>query len=261
MRIHAGLDFRKGQDKEECMRLQFIGSGDAFGSGGRFNTCFHVDGVGENFLIDCGASSLIAMKQLPINRNAIDLILLTHFHLDHFGGVPFFILDAQLIAKRNRSLTIAGPPGLPNWYDRLFAATFPGDRKLPFELNLREVEIGVRNQIGALAIIPFHVSHDDKVGPCLAYRIEFEGKAICYSGDTEWTDSLIDAARGADLFICECYMFEKVIRAHLSLSTLREKLPAIGAKRVILTHMSDDMLSRTSEIECETAADGKIISI
>jgi len=243
------------------MRLQFIGCGDAFGSGGRFNTCFHLDGVGGNLLIDCGASSLIAMKRLPINRSAIDTILLTHFHPDHFGGVPFFILDAQLIAKRNRPLTIAGPPGLPHWYGRLFGATFPGDRELPFELNLREVEIGVRNQIQELAITPFHVRHDDKAGPCLAYRIECEGKVICYSGDTEWTESLLDAARGADLFICECYMFEKVVRAHLSLSTLRNKLPVIGAKRVILTHMSDDMLSRASEIEFETASDGKIISV
>lgn len=243
------------------MRLQFIGSGDAFGSGGRFNTCFHVHGVSGNFLIDCGASSLIAMKRLPIDRNAINLILLTHFHPDHFGGVPFFILDAQLIAKRTRPLTIAGPPGLPHWCDRLFAATFPGDRKLPFELNLREVEIGARNQIGELAITPFHVRHDDKAGPCLAYRIELEGKIICYSGDTEWTDSLLDAARGADLFICECYMFDKVIRAHLSLSTLREKLPEIGAKHVVLTHMSDDMLSRTPEVEFEMASDGKTISI
>ena len=67
------------------MRVQFIGCGDAFGSGGRYNTCFHVDGVGGKFLIDCGASSLIAMKRLSIERTAIDLILLTHFHPDHFG--------------------------------------------------------------------------------------------------------------------------------------------------------------------------------
>ena len=143
----------------------------------------------------------------------------------------------------------------------LTQTTFPGDRKLPFELNLREVEIGARNKIDPLAATPFHVSHDDKAGPCLAYRIEIGGKIICYSGDTEWTDALLDAARDADLFICECYMFEKVIRAHLSLSTLRKKLLQIGAKRVILSHMSDDMLSRLSEIDYETATDGKIVSI
>ncbi|HKS86315.1 MAG TPA: MBL fold metallo-hydrolase [Pseudolabrys sp.] len=242
------------------MRLQFVGCGDAFGSGGRFNTCFHVTGGLTNFLIDCGASSLVALKRLNIDRNAIDLILLTHFHLDHFGGVPFFILDAQLVAKRERPLTIIGPPGLTDWYHRLFAATFPGERKLPFELNLREVEIGALSGFPGLEVAPFHVRHDDKAGPCLAYRIELEGKILCYSGDTEWTDTLHEAARGADLFICECYMFEKAVRAHLSLSILREKLPAIGARKVILTHMSDDMLSRGQEIEFETAADGKIVT-
>jgi len=243
------------------MHLQFIGSGDAFGSGGRFNTCLHVVADGGNWLIDCGASSLVAMKKLAIDRNAIDLILLTHFHPDHFAGVPFFILDAQLVAKRTRPLTVAGPPGLPQWHDRLLAATFPGERTLPFELAFREVEVGTRNQIRDLAVIPFHVRHDDNAGPCLAYRIECEGKVICYSGDTEWTESLVDAARGADLFVCECYMFEKIARAHLSLSTLRDKLPQIGAKRVVLTHMSEDMLSHASEIEFETASDGKVISL
>jgi ribonuclease BN (tRNA processing enzyme) len=243
------------------MRLQFVGCGDAFGSGGRFNTCFHVQGTNSDFLIDCGASSLVAMKDLKIDRNAIGLILITHFHLDHFGGVPFFILDAQLVAKRTQTLTIAGPPGLPDWYSHLFAAAFPGERKLPFELNLRSVEIGSRNQIAGLGVTPFHVSHDDKAGPCLAYRIEVDGKIISYSGDTEWTDALLEVARGADLFISECYMFEKVIRAHLSLSTLKEKLPTLGAKRIILTHMSDDMLSRAPEVEFEMATDGKVITI
>jgi ribonuclease BN (tRNA processing enzyme) len=243
------------------MRLQFVGCGDAFGSGGRFNTCFHVHSTNLDFLIDCGASSLIAMKALKIDRNAIDLVLITHFHLDHFGGIPFFILDAQLVAKRTRPLTIVGPPGLHDWYNRLLAAAFPGERKLPFDLKLQALDIGTRNLIAGLEVTPFHVKHDDKAGPCLAYRIELEGKVICYSGDTEWTDTLLNAAHGADLFICECYMFEKVIRAHLSLSTLGEKLPAITAKRVILTHLSDDMLSRAHEIEWELAEDGKTVSI
>ena len=111
------------------------------------------------------------------------------------------------------------------------------------------------------AVTPFHVSHDDKAGPCLAYRIEVDEKIVCYSGDTEWTDALFEAAGDADLFICECYMFEKVIRAHLSLSTLKEKLPALGVKRIILTHMSDDMLSRASQVGFEMATDGKVITI
>ena len=77
--------------------------------GGRFNTCFHLTGARTNCLIDCGATSLVALKRLGIERNAIDLILITHFHADHFGGVPFFVLDAQFFSKRSRPLTIAGP--------------------------------------------------------------------------------------------------------------------------------------------------------
>src|SRR5215831_17313761 len=111
------------------MRLQFVGSGDAFGSGGRFNTCFHVVAEELNFLIDCGASSLIAMKRLGIDRNAIDLIVLTHYHADHCGGVPFFILDAQFVATRTRPLTIAGPYPLKEWFSRQMETAFAGSHR------------------------------------------------------------------------------------------------------------------------------------
>src|SRR5713101_4995414 len=75
--------------KDPNMHLQFVGSGDAFGSGGRFNTCFHVVAGELNFLIDCGASSLVAMKRLGIDRNAIDLIVLTHYHAHHCGSAAY----------------------------------------------------------------------------------------------------------------------------------------------------------------------------
>jgi ribonuclease BN (tRNA processing enzyme) len=256
----AGLHTRRAaRGMEQKMRLQFIGCGDAFGSGGRANTCFHVTGARTNFLFDCGASTLPAMKTQKIDRLAIDTILITHFHGDHFGGIPFFMLDAMYVAKRSAPLLIAGPPGLTEWYARAMAAAFPGDRKLPFALSLQEVEIGKRQTVGGLVVTPFHVIHDDKVGPCLAYRVEAEGKVVCYSGDTEWTDALIDAARGADLFVCECYLFDGPSPTHMNYATLREKLPAAGARRVVLTHMSESMLARRGDVQEETARDGTVV--
>lgn len=243
------------------MRVQFAGCGDAFASGGRFNTCLHLTAGNHNVLIDCGASSLVALQKAGIDRCAIDAILLTHFHADHFGGIPFFILDQQFNVKRTRPLQVAGPPGLPDWYARAMALAFPGERTLPFELTLREVKIGAAETLAGMTVTAFHVVHDDRAGPCLAYRIESGGKTLCYSGDTEWTDALIAAARDADLFICECYTYDKPRKSHMALSVLRQHLPAIGAKRVILTHMSEDMLARMSEVEFDCALDGMVVDV
>lgn len=243
------------------MKVQFAGCGDAFGSGGRFNTCIHVEDSGRSLLLDCGASSLVALKRAGIDLAVIDAILLTHFHADHFGGIPFFILDQQLNVKRTRPLLIAGPPGLRDWYARAMALAFPGERTLPFPLELREVDIGAVQDFAWMQVTPIHVKHDDRAGPCLAYRIETGDKTLCYSGDTEWTDALIEAARGADLFICECYMYDTLRKSHMTLTVLRQHLPAIGARRVILTHLSEDMLAHLAEVELECAVDGLVVEV
>ncbi|MBI2311927.1 MAG: MBL fold metallo-hydrolase [Betaproteobacteria bacterium] len=245
------------------MHLQFIGSGDAFGSGGRFNTCFHVKGERANFLIDCGASSLIALKRWQVDLNAIRHILITHFHADHFGGIPFFMLDAQFFSKRTEPLTIAGPAGLGKWYERFMETSFPGSSgtKQRFELSLVELTPRETACVGELKVTPFQAIHGNPGGPFFAYRIEAEGRTLAYTGDTEWTDELIEAGRGADLFIAEAYFYDKKVKLHLDLASLAARLPAIQPRRLVLTHMSDDMLSRLPGIPYETAEDGKVVEI
>lgn len=245
------------------MQLQFIGCGDAFGSGGRFNTCFHLVGRNVNVLIDCGASSLVALNKLAINRNNIDAILLTHFHADHVGGLPFFLLEANYVLKRERTLTVAGPPSLKSRYAEIMEADFPGTKALhlSFPLLLSEFEVGRRNDVAGLRVTPFHVKHDDRAGPCLGFRLEIEDKVIAFSGDSEWTDSIIDIGYEADLFICEAFTRDKPVATHMALSLLERHLTEIRPKRLILTHMSDDMLARRAEIPYETAEDGMIVEI
>ena len=245
------------------MHLQFVGCGDAFGSGGRFNTCFHLVGKEVNVLIDCGGSSLVAMNKLAIDRNGIGTIFITHFHADHFGGLPFFIVEAIYVRKRETGLTIAGPPGLNSHYAEAMETAFPGiaTTKLRFPLTIKELEIGRRSEVGHMRVTPFHVLHDDRAGPCLGFRFEAEGKIIAFSGDTEWTDALIQIGRGADLFICEAYTRDKPIKTHMSLAILERHLGQIGPKRLVLSHMSDDMLARRAEVPFETAEDGMIIEL
>ncbi|NEU96713.1 MBL fold metallo-hydrolase [Bradyrhizobium uaiense] len=242
------------------MQLRFVGCGDAFGSGGRFNTCFHVSGAPANFLIDCGASSLPAMKRLEIDRDAIDLILITHFHGDHFAGLPFFLLDAQF-SRRTRPLVIAGPEGIETKLPEVMEVMFEHSSKTRqrFDLSVVTLTQRERRTFGEVTVTPYPVVHGESGGPHLAYRVEAEGRIVSYSADTEWTDALIPAARDADLFIAEAYTYDKMVKNHLSLKTLEAHLPAINAKRVVLTHMSDDMLGRVDELPYTAASDGMVV--
>jgi ribonuclease BN (tRNA processing enzyme) len=245
------------------MHLQFVGCGDAFGSGGRFNTCFHLVGKNINALIDCGATSLVAMNRLAIDRNAIETIFISHFHADHIFGLPFFILEANYVTKRTQPLTIVGPPGLKTRFSEVMECGFPGTKamELNFPLTLKELEIGKGNDVGHIRVTPFHVVHDDRAGPCLGFRFEAEGKVIAYSGDTEWTEALIEVGRDADLFICEAYTRDKPITTHMALSLLERHLDQIRPKRLVLTHMSNDMLKRRGEVPYQAAEDGMIVEL
>jgi ribonuclease BN (tRNA processing enzyme) len=244
------------------MQLRFVGCGDALGSGGRFNTCFHVTGQRTNFLIDCGASSLPALKRLGIGRDAIDLVLITHFHGDHFGGLPFLLLDAQF-TRRTRPLVIAGPEGIETKLANLMEALFEHSSKTKqrFDLSVVALEPEQGRTFGEVKVTPYPVVHGESGGPFLAYRVEAEGRVVTYSADTEWTDTLVPAARGADLFIAEAYYYDKIVKNHLSLKTLEAHLPAIGAKRLVLTHMSDDMLGRLGELPYTAAHDGMAVEL
>ena len=244
------------------MQVQFVGCGDAFGSGGRYNTCFHVTGEHVNFLIDCGASSLPALKRLKIVRDDIELVLITHFHGDHFAGLPFLLLDAQF-SRRTRPLVIAGPEGIDLRLTQVMEALFENSSKTKqrFDLSVVTLRPEETRMFGAVKVTPFPVVHGQSGGPFLAYRAEAEGRVIAYSADTEWTETLIPAAREADLFIAEAYTCDRIVKNHLNLKTLEMHLPEIKPKRLILTHMSDDMLGRVNELAYTAAADGMSVEI
>jgi ribonuclease BN (tRNA processing enzyme) len=244
------------------MQLRFVGCGDAFGCGGRDNTCFHVTGERVNFLIDCGASSLPALKRQGVARDDIDLILITHFHGDHFGGLPFLLLDAQF-TRRTRPLVIAGPEGIETHLAQVMEALFENSSKTKQRFDLTIVALAPETTVrfGEVSITPYPVVHGESGAPFLGYRIETEGRVIAYTADTEWTEALIPLGRAADLFIAEAYTYDRLVKNHLSLKALETRLGEIKPKRLILTHMSDDMLERLDILPYEAASDGLVVEI
>ena len=244
------------------MEIRFLGSGDAFGSGGRYHTCFLVTAAATRFLVDCGASALIALKRFAVDPNSIDTVLVSHLHGDHFGGLPFFLLDAHLVSRRTRPLTLLGPPGFRDRLHHAQEVLFPGSTGIPakFALTLIEMPEHAPQTVGPVRVTPYLVTHYSGAPP-YALRIECDGRTMTYSGDTEWAENLVPAARGADLFIVEAYFYDKKIKYHLDYATLRSRLAEIGAKRVILTHMSAEMLARRAEVDHECAEDGLVVTI
>lgn len=238
------------------MRVRFLGSGDAFGSGGRLQTCILLDSGTSRILVDCGASSLIALKRDGIDPNEIDAILITHLHGDHFGGVPFLLLDAQF-SRRSRPLLVAGPPGTTKRLREAMEVLFPGSAAVQrkFATEVRELAEGVPAEVGEARVTGYEVIHACGAPP-YALRVELAGRTIAYSGDTEWTDRLLAVANDADLFIAEAYFYDKAVRFHLDWMSLARQRARLGAKRLIVTHMGPEMLARVGELPVEAAYDG-----
>jgi ribonuclease BN (tRNA processing enzyme) len=243
------------------VRLQFLGSGDAFASGGRLQACLHLDGGGEPLLVDCGATSLVALKRAGIDPAGIGWVALSHLHGDHFAGLPFLILDGQF-GGRTKSIVIAGPDGTRDRVERTFEALYPGASGAERAFDMLFVTLADRAscQLGPALITPFAVPHGGGA-PAYALRIEYGGRVIAYSGDSEWTDNLIAASVGADLFVCECNFYDKHVPGHLAYRTLAEKRAGLDCERLVITHMSEDMLGHLEDADVEAAADGTVIKL
>src|SRR6476659_1270745 len=179
------------------MKLTIAGSGDAFGSGGRLNTCFLLETAKATLLVDCGASAMPALKKQGIDPNKIDAIVLSHLHGDHFGGLPFLLLDYQFTLKRERPLLVAGPPGTRERLKAACEVFFPRSTgsKWKYEWRVQEIPVGATADVLGHNVVTAEVVHQSGE-PSTALRIADGAKTFAYSGDTEWTDALLPLARG-----------------------------------------------------------------
>jgi len=247
------------------MKLTVVGSGDAFGSGGRLQTCFHVATDGVEFLIDCGATSLIGMQHSGLDPERVSSIFISHLHGDHFSGLAWWMIHAHHVTRRTRPLTITGPAGIEERFVTAAEALFPGSTKVArrFDLHFIEYTQGQPVEVDSVRVTPYEVRHPSGAPP-YALRIETGGKIVSYSGDTEWVDSLLTAANGADLFIAECFGFNESKGFHMTWQEIEGHLDQLGSKRILLTHMGTEMLEKRGEIReprVLVAEDGMIVDI
>jgi len=247
------------------MQLTIVGCGDAFGSGGRLQSCYHVAVGAHRFLIDCGATALIGVERCGLDPNTVDTIFISHLHGDHFSGLVWWMLHAQHVSRRTVPLTMVGPPGLTERLRVAAEALFPGSSAIPLRFELKFIEYTPAQPlaVGALRVTPFEVRHPSGAPSC-ALRFEAGGRTLAFSGDTEWAETLPLCAHGADLFMVECTTFDVAVPYHLSWRILESKLDLLAAKRYLLTHMGAEMLRNRAAVtdpRVLLAEDGLVLDI
>jgi ribonuclease BN (tRNA processing enzyme) len=266
MRASAAGAVRAGLGENADMKLTVVGCGDAFGAGGRLQTCLHLESGDERLLLDCGATTLIGLERLGKDPVDIDTILITHLHGDHFSGLVWWYLHGSFVARRESPLRVIGPKGIATRFATAAEALFPGatDKSKPrVAMTFEEFSPEVPVAIGHLTVTPFKVSHPSGAPP-YALRVESGDASLAFSGDTEWVEALVSCASGTDLFIADCYGFDTPGGYHMSWKIISENIDRLGAGRVMLTHMGPDMLAQRPAVtdpRILLAEDGLVVRI
>lgn len=215
--------------------------------------------------LDFGVTSLVELKRAGLDHERLDAVVLSHLHGDHFGGLPFLLLDAQFDRERQRPLTIIGPVGTTTRVQAALEVFFPGSSKLAWRFPLTFVDLPCRepHRFEGLDIESHEVVHPSGA-PATGVRLRCGGKLLAFSGDTAWTDALFDIAEGADLFLVECFMPDGDPYGHGALETLDANRDRFRTEHIMLTHMSTAMLSRIDEARARgflVAHDGLIYDL
>jgi ribonuclease BN (tRNA processing enzyme) len=212
-------------------------------------------------MLECGPSVLAAMKGAGLDPSAPDVILISHLHGDHFGGIPFLYLEYMFRTTRKRPLVIAGPATMAERVDELYRALYKDIARckpLCFEVRFVELEPDVPVELGGACVEPFLVPHSAEPYS-LGYRVTAGGGSLLFSGDSAWTDEFIERSRDVDLFLCECCSMTPQSNLHTSYEEILAHRAALGCKQLLLTHLGSDV--RAAALGEQRAHDGLVVEI
>lgn len=243
------------------MKLHILGCGDAFGSGGRHQSGYLIESRDRLFLLDCGPTTLLALKRAGFEPRRLDAVILSHLHGDHFAGLPFIFIDYLYRQPKNTPIIIAGPPRTEEKVRGLWQIMYGGgaNKELP-PVDFQILSPDQPTQVAGIDVRPFRVPHQsDEIS--LGLKIVYDGKQVLFSGDSLWTEDFIEHARGVDLFLCECSFYREQPGMHVNYQALQANLARLTCRQLLLTHLGDEMLARRDELGVKCAEDGMVIEI
>lgn len=220
----------------EGLDLLFLGSGNAF-TGDRYWSSFLVNG---RYLFDCSPIVMPHLKQCGIPLSDIEVIFISHFHADHYFGLPFLFLEYAEKTRRKKDLTIVGPPGIMERTIKITEAGYQNvfrKKDRGYSLSFLEVADGTSAEVSGLRFVAREVSHVPDL-TCFGFRAEIDGRTLAYSGDSVLCESLVELGDGADVFVVECSKWEGPGGVHIDPDGVRELRRRLGpSPQFILTHL------------------------
>ena len=219
--------------------LTFIGTGNAFAPGGLCWNGFLADG---RYLFEAPPQALMALHRVGVDPNAIEAVVLSHHHGDHFLGLPFLLLHWKH-RGREAPVTIVGPPETARLAREIGETVYPGLFESDFGIEWRELLAGDSATVGDLTVEAVAVEHDDRLSLNLGYHAQLGGTRFAYTGDTRRCDAVLDLAREADVLVAECASRDTPIPIHMNLV---DDIPEVHAAmppsaRLVLTHVAADV--------------------
>ena len=220
------------------MEVLFVGVGEAFDEA-LPNTSLLVTAQGRDgvrtLLLDCGFTAPFAYWRLAPDPADLDAVLLTHFHGDHFLGLPALVLRLWEGGRR-KPLAVAGPAGVADKVCACLDLAYPSLRgRLEFSLEFTELAPGRPQDVAGVQVACAAPDHSP---PCLALRLDEPGSALFYSGDGRPTAATEKLAAGCDLAVHEAYGLEPDIPGHGTVAGSLAFARRAGVHHLALVHLS-----------------------
>ena len=196
----------------EVLRVVILGSGTPRLDIDRFSQSILVEAGDERLLFDTGRGTAIRLSQMNVNLSSVNNIFFTHLHSDHIVGFPDVLMTGW-VYQREKTLNIFGPSGTKNFVDNIKNA-FNEDIKIrlekPEELKMpglktyvKEISDGLVYRSKNVEVHAINVDHGGGVEHAYGYKINYKDKSVVISGDTNYSEELVNAATDVDILIHE----------------------------------------------------------
>ncbi|MGI8910420.1 MAG: MBL fold metallo-hydrolase [Rubrobacteraceae bacterium] len=220
------------------MEITVVGSGTAPPRLARRQSCVVVRSGGEMMVFDLGSGAVRGMVRADLDPFSVDRIFFTHFHPDHTVDIVplLFALKYGAEEERTRPLTISGPEPFQEFWGLILAVWgkwMIGD----YATDINELPLinAVPLELPGCALRWAPAEHRPE---SIAYRLEGDGGAFVYTGDTEYSESVVELARGAHTMLIECsFPDDSPVSGHLTPGGVARIATEAGVERVVLTHI------------------------